>query len=579
MKRLSEQYIYARKSTENDEKQVESIPRQIDIAQELALKDSLAIPQTHTLTEEKTAKKPGRPIFNQLMRAVERNHHTTVYCWIFNRLSRNSKDDGWIRHSIETGKLTVVTSVARFDESTNAIVTAVEGAQGTQFSRDLSKMIRDSNNSRRKKGIYPGQPLPGYKWFGPKGQMKHVPDRKRFKLMQEAFHAVLHGVQPTEVLRILNEDWGFTTKQHKKLGGAPIAESTWFELLRNPFYCGQFISYKNTPQEKWYQASHPPMITEEEYWQIQDLLAERGRPRPSQPAEESYLGLFKCAECGMSITRDDKLQVRCLCKYKYSAKYRDTCPRCGLHKAKVPKTRIHEHNYLLCSTQKKRRKNRPKCPQAAVRREIIEKQMTDRLKRIAIPQEFIDWAFDTLQEQEDDTLKTEQEIVESLQSSVTQSKKRLDRLNELYKKGVYDYDDGDRKFEEERQKELATLKSFRKKLASHVNGTTTNDKEEEVYIFAKNALVWFRDGGFRTRIQILNTLSANGVIRDKKLELSMNAVFVEIENIINNIKSILPGFEPANFAEFCRNDANKEKVAAIKSTWLPGSDSNRQPTG
>ena len=565
---ISTLYIYARKSTENDEKQVESIPRQIDIAHELALRDGVTIPEPHVLTEERTGKKPGRPVFNQLMQVVEKNHHTTVYCWIFNRLSRNSKDDGWIRHNIEIGKLTIITSTAKFDESTNAIVTAVEGAQGTQYSRDLGKMIKDSNRSRRKKGIYPGQPLPGYTWAGPEGQMYHSPDGKRFSLMQQALQLILHGTQPTEALRILNEDWGFRTNKRKKLGGGPIAHSTWFELLRNPYYCGQFISHRNTPLEKWYEGTHQQMISREEFWQLQEILGEQGRPRPSLPAEESLLGLFKCGKCGRSITRDEHIQVRCLCKHKYSAKHQDTCPRCGLHKSKVPVKRRHEHHYLICAGIKKVKKGESKCPEPASKRDDIENQIVGKLEQITIPQEFIDWGFETLDEQPGDELKTEQGIQEFLQTSVAETQKRLERLKELYKKGVYEYEGGEQKFEEERQKELATIKGFKQNLAERMGGEVMDEKEQEVYSFAKNALGWFRAGGFRTKGQILRTLSAEGVILNKTLELDLDAVFVEIKNTLDQVRSILPSFEPANFGEFCLVDGNQAMVSAIKSTWL-----------
>ena len=159
-------YIYARKSSEGDEKQVESIPRQIDIALELAKRDGITIPKDHIITEKKSAKIPGRPKFIDLINIVELSSHTVIYCWLFNRLSRNSKEDGWVRHLIETGKLTIITSKEIFDESTNSIVTAVEGAKATQDSRDIGRMVTDANNRRRNQGTSPGQPPPGYKWGG-----------------------------------------------------------------------------------------------------------------------------------------------------------------------------------------------------------------------------------------------------------------------------------------------------------------------------------------------------------------------------------------------------------------------------
>jgi hypothetical protein len=44
-----------------------------------------------------------------------------------------------------------------------------------------------------------------------------------------------------------------------------------------------------------------------------------------------------------------------------------------------------------------------------------------------------------------------------------------------------------------------------------------------------HALGWFREGGFRTKAQILNTLGPEGVILNKTLELDLDAVFIEIK--------------------------------------------------
>ena len=80
-------YIYARKSTEGDEKQVESISRQIEIASDLIKRDSVVMPKSHIVSEKKSAKIPdNRPLFTELIRLGEKKEHTVIYCWLFNRL-------------------------------------------------------------------------------------------------------------------------------------------------------------------------------------------------------------------------------------------------------------------------------------------------------------------------------------------------------------------------------------------------------------------------------------------------------------------------------------------------------------
>ena len=55
-------FLYARKSSEGEDRQVASIPSQIEELQRLAQQNGLRI--VSILSEEMSAKAPGRPIFN-----------------------------------------------------------------------------------------------------------------------------------------------------------------------------------------------------------------------------------------------------------------------------------------------------------------------------------------------------------------------------------------------------------------------------------------------------------------------------------------------------------------------------------
>ena len=60
--------IYARKSSESEDRQVLSIESQINELQKLA--GRLELPNLEVLTESQSAKSPGRPIFNKMMEKV-----------------------------------------------------------------------------------------------------------------------------------------------------------------------------------------------------------------------------------------------------------------------------------------------------------------------------------------------------------------------------------------------------------------------------------------------------------------------------------------------------------------------------
>jgi hypothetical protein len=61
--------IYARKSSEADDRQALSIESQLSEIKNVVEKRNLSVSQT--LTEQKSAKSPGRPQFNQMIQLIE----------------------------------------------------------------------------------------------------------------------------------------------------------------------------------------------------------------------------------------------------------------------------------------------------------------------------------------------------------------------------------------------------------------------------------------------------------------------------------------------------------------------------
>ena len=63
-------FLYARKSSENEDKQVASVPSQIEELKKLAQEMSLNV--IKIFTEEKSAKGPGRPVFSQMIADIHK---------------------------------------------------------------------------------------------------------------------------------------------------------------------------------------------------------------------------------------------------------------------------------------------------------------------------------------------------------------------------------------------------------------------------------------------------------------------------------------------------------------------------
>lgn len=72
-------YLYARKSTDDEDKQVLSIESQINELREYAKKESLEI--VDEFTEAKSAKAPGRPIFSFMLKQIETGLAEGILAW------------------------------------------------------------------------------------------------------------------------------------------------------------------------------------------------------------------------------------------------------------------------------------------------------------------------------------------------------------------------------------------------------------------------------------------------------------------------------------------------------------------
>ena len=96
--------LYARKSSESDERQAMSIDSQIREMNELANRDGLFIKDIRQ--ESHSAKQSGsRPVFIQLLKNIKDSQFNGILTWAPDRLSRNAGDLGTIVDLMDQGKL------------------------------------------------------------------------------------------------------------------------------------------------------------------------------------------------------------------------------------------------------------------------------------------------------------------------------------------------------------------------------------------------------------------------------------------------------------------------------------------
>jgi DNA invertase Pin-like site-specific DNA recombinase len=267
-------FLYCRKSTEAEDRQVLSIASQTTELMQIATR--LHLPIVEILTESRSAKTPGRPVFSAMMQRLARGEAQGVLCWKLDRLARNPVDGGAVIWAIRQHHLTIVTPSNTYrQDDDNTILMYLEFGMAQKYIDDLSKNVKRGLQAKVEQGWLPAIAPLGYlnNRVLAQGARTLIPDPERFPLVRRMWDLMLTGrCTPSKILAIANHRWGFRTRPMRKRGGTPLSQSGIYKLLTNPFYAGMF-AYDG----QLYQGRHEPMVTLEEYDRVQLLLGRKGK--------------------------------------------------------------------------------------------------------------------------------------------------------------------------------------------------------------------------------------------------------------------------------------------------------------
>ena len=306
MKQVNEdiKYIlYARKTSEEDNRQMLSLGSQEAELRKIAERDRLHI--VETMREARSAKEPNnRPVFSEMIKMIETGKANGILCWKLDRLSRNAVEEGIIKHLLQKHKIQAIKTPDRdYKPEDNALIASVEFGMANQYIRDLSANVKRGLTTKAESGLFPGFAPLGYlnNPLDPKGKKQIIKDPERFDLVRKIFDLVLseHKI-PVEAWRIATEKWKMTNSK-----GTPISRSNIYRILTNPLYSG--IYEYPTGSGNWHKGKHEAIITTAEYDKVQVILGKNGKPR-SHTHVFSFTGLMKCGGCGGTITAQEKVK-------------------------------------------------------------------------------------------------------------------------------------------------------------------------------------------------------------------------------------------------------------------------------
>ena len=287
--------LYARKSTEEDDRQILSIEAQIFELKEFAAKEKLEI--VASLCEAKTAKEPGRIKFAEMLSLIEKGKAEGILSWNPDRLARNSVDGGKIIHFVDRGLIKSLKFPTFWFEPTpqGLFMLQIAFGQSKYYVDSLRENVTRGMRQKIRNGVWPVLAPLGY-LNNPKTRGIDVDIAKAPKV-KKIFELYATG---NYNLRELVE-WCERVNFKSNLGNK-ISIGKVHALLQNVFYIG-LMKYKGEIHE----ATHEPLISKKLFDKVQKIMREKGKPQKVKKHNFAFLGLMKCP-CTAAITAEKKIK-------------------------------------------------------------------------------------------------------------------------------------------------------------------------------------------------------------------------------------------------------------------------------
>lgn len=262
----------------------------------------------------------ARPQMLRLLEAVEAGRYAGVLCVDIQRLGRGSMtDQGVILDAFKSSGAKIITPLREYNlaDETDETYTEFE----TFMSRQEYKMIR----RRLQRGLHATIQEGGYVANAPYGYEKtkvgKTPTLRIYEpeahFVRLAYDLYAQGLGCQRIADRLNAEGA------KPRRGDRFNRTSVRFILTNPVYIGQIVWDRKThvrkgakgnakhvtiynPRDKWTvtQGIHPPLITREQWDQVQDIFAKRYHaPSFTGVIENPLAGLMVCGNCGRYMQR------------------------------------------------------------------------------------------------------------------------------------------------------------------------------------------------------------------------------------------------------------------------------------
>lgn len=534
-------YIYARKSSETEDRQALSLESQLIELRLLAQRHGLTV--VKELTESMSAKEPGRPVFNRMIDDIERGEVDTILCWKLDRLSRNSIDQGKIQHFLQKGIIKrIIASDRTYLPEDNILMMNVELGMASQFITDLRKNVMRGNKTKLEKGWLPGKPPIGY--LNDIHKRTIVIDPERFDKVRRLFQLFLTGAYtPVQLVQVAKNELQLTMPQ-KSLGvGRDFDRSYIYKMLRDPFYCGLIQRAGET-----YHGAHEPMITLVQHHQILAMMSPRLKSGAIQGVKrESFWlnGMIRCI-CGRLVT-------------SYT----------------VRKTSGKQYRYYSCS-RKLCSPDGSKCHEKVIGEKELEKQALDLVMKVNLPTPLAEWIKQWARLGHQQEMFLNQLELETLNKERERLAKRLANLTTYLLDETLTRQD----YERERPKLESELQDVLRRLEANTNRAKEWERavRDALDLATLARTVYQKSDDPEIKRLILKALGSNFVLSQKQLTIELKKPFQVIANHQVELASEVESDLTRPFINFSLNQelpqTKTQSLSGPSLLWCIPDDSN-----
>ena len=466
-------FMYLRKSTDEEDKQVLSLAAQEAELKEYAERERLDV--VEVFHESQTAKEPGRPIFNKMVERMEKGEANGIVAWHPDRLARNSVDGGKIIYLVDSGRIEMLKFPTFWFEATpqGKFMLNIAFGQSKYFVDNLSENVKRGLREKLRRGEWPGFAPLGY-LNARKGEI--VVDKDRAKKIKKMFSLYATGNYTMKQLNIWAKENELFSRKNKRLNNAVVCH-----ILSNPFYYGVF-----TYNGEKYQASYEPIITKALFDKCKAIRENRNRPKYKTLKPFPYRGLFKCGECGCSITAEKQ----------------------------------KGRNYYRCT------KKKGPCTQPYLREDRLEKQLREIIMSCAINDKAINFLLKKMKEEAGNVKnqKSAQQI--KLKNEIGALENKLDLLLDAKLEGSVDKQE----YAAKKEKIINEKIVLEEKLSTiSKKGASWLEPAEKFIYSLKTARKTALSGNFLDIKKFLEKLGSNRIICGRKAEAIFEKPFILLD--------------------------------------------------